>query len=91
MFSRHEVALSSGLKRSKRESIRCTSPSAPLARTFLIVKASLSQRRLKKVESPTDAFLAASTISSVSASVLPIGLSTTTGIPALMAAVACSA
>ena len=55
MFSRHEVAFSSGLNLSKRESIRCTSPNTPLARTFLIVNESLSHRRLKNVDTPTPA------------------------------------
>ena len=91
MFSRHDVELSSGLNLSNRESIRCTSPRTPLANTFLIVSASLSQRRLKNVHTPTPAASPAFTISRVSASVRPIGLSTTTGIPAFIAARACLA
>ena len=54
-----------------------------------MVKASLSHRRLKKVDTPTPAVWPASIISLVSANVRPIGLSTTTGIPALIAARAC--
>ena len=90
LFSRHPP-FNCGRKTSNLDSNRKILPNSPSLIIFLMVKASESHLRLKYVETPTPVCFETSIISSVSFNVRPIGLSTTTGIPAFNPAIACSA
>ncbi|CAB4694014.1 unannotated protein [freshwater metagenome] len=89
--SRQDPAVNSGRNLSNLESNLKIFPSTPSLIIFLIVKASLSNFRLKYVVTATPVDLETSIIDWVSANVRPIGLSTTVGIPDRKPAIACSA